>query len=187
GLGQAGAAAIAGPTQAIQNTMFGYTRAQEDQADRAAVKFLTATGQSPKGMYETFKRLADQTLSQSRRLNPHMQAHPLPSERVAALEGAARQSPYWDHKDPPALQARHDLMRAKLYGFLERPEAVARRYPASETSLPQRLARATSPPIAIPTRAPRRPRSTPSSRPSRKTRISTNSRARRCWRAASPP
>ena len=142
GLGQAGAAAIAGPAQAVQNTMFGYIRAQEDQADRAAVKFLTATGQSPKGMYETFKRLADQTLYQSRGINPYMQTHPLPSERVAALEGAARQSPYWDHKDPPALQARHDLMRAKLYGFLERPEAVARRYPASDTSLAARYARA---------------------------------------------
>ena len=142
GLGQAGAAAIAGPTQAIQNTMFGYMRAQEEQADRAGVKFLTATGQSPKGMYETFKRLADQTLYQIRGVNPYLQTHPLPRERVAALEGMARSSPYWDHKDPPALQARHDLMRAKLVGFLERPDAVARRYPPSDTSLAARYARA---------------------------------------------
>jgi predicted Zn-dependent protease len=63
-------------------------------------------------------------------------------ERVAALEGIAKASPYWDHKDPPALQLRHDLMRAKLYGFLERPEAVARRYPPSDTSLAARYARA---------------------------------------------
>lgn len=144
GLGQAGAAAIAGPTQAIQNSMLGYIRAQEDQADRAAVKFLTATGQSPKGMYETFKRLANQILYQTRNINPYMQSHPLPSERVAALEGMARASPYWDHKDPPALQARHDLMRAKLYGFLERPDGVARRYPPNDTSLAARYARAIS-------------------------------------------
>jgi predicted Zn-dependent protease len=122
--------------------MLGYIRAQEDHADRAAVKFLTATGQSPKGMYETFKRLADQTLYSTRGINPYMQTHPLPSERVAALEGMARQSPYWDHKDSPALQARHDLVRAKLYGFVERPDAVARRYPASDTSLAARYARA---------------------------------------------
>jgi predicted Zn-dependent protease len=140
--GSTGAAAIAGPTQAIQNTMFGYMRQQEEQADRAGVKFLTATGQSPKGMYETFKRLADQSLYQNRYISPYMQSHPLPSERVAALEGLARASPYWDHKDPPALQARHDLMRAKLYGFLERPDAVARRYTASDTSLAARYARA---------------------------------------------
>jgi predicted Zn-dependent protease len=127
GMGQAGAAAIAGPTQAIQNTMIGYIRAQEEQADRAAVKFLNATGQSPKGMSDTFKRLADQTLYQVQGISPYLQTHPLPSERVAALQGMARQSPYWDTKDSPALQARHDLMRAKLYGFIERPDAVTRR------------------------------------------------------------
>jgi predicted Zn-dependent protease len=129
---------------AIQNTMFGYMRAQEEQADRAGVKFLTATGQSAKGMYETFKRMADQVLYQVRYINPYLQTHPLPSERVAALEGLAKASPYWDHKDSPALQARHDLMRAKLYGFIERPDGVARRYPPSDTSLPARYARAIS-------------------------------------------
>jgi predicted Zn-dependent protease len=143
-LGQAGAAAIAGPTMAIQNTMFGYMRAQEEQADRAGVKFLTATGQSPKGMYDTFKRMADQVLYQVRQINPYLQTHPLPSERVAALEGLAKASPYWDRKDPPALQARHDLMRAKLYGFIERPDGVARRYPPSDNSLAARYARAIS-------------------------------------------
>ena len=35
-------------------------------------------------------------------------------------------------------------MRAKLYGFIERPETVARRYPPSDTSLPARYARAIS-------------------------------------------
>ena len=143
-LGQAGAAAIAGPTMAIQNMMIGYMRAQEEQADRAGVKFLTGTGQSPKGMYDTFKRMADQVLYQVRYINPYLQTHPLPSERVAALEGLAKASPYWDHKDPPALQARHDLMRAKLYGFIERPDGVARRYPPSDTSLAARYARAIS-------------------------------------------
>jgi predicted Zn-dependent protease len=143
-MGQAGAAAIAGPTAVIQNQLFGYLRAQEDQADRAAVKFLNATGQSAKGMHQTFARLADQTLYQTRYINPYMQSHPLPSDRVAALEGMARASPYWDQKDPPALQARHDLMRAKLFGFIERPDTVARRYPQSDTSLAARYARAIS-------------------------------------------
>jgi len=144
GMSNAGAAIMQGPQAAIQNSLFGYIRAQEDQADRAAVKFLTATGQSAKGMAETFKRLADQTMFQTRGINPYMQSHPLPSERVAALQGIARESPYWDKKDPPALQARHDLARAKLYGFMERPGGVARRYPAHDTSLPARYARAIS-------------------------------------------
>src|SRR5882762_10275145 len=144
GMSQAGAAAISGPSQAIQNSLFGYLRAQEDQADRAGVKFLTATGQSAKGMAETFKRLADQTLYQTQYMSPYMQSHPLPSERVAALQGMAKASPYWDTKDPPALQARHDLMRAKLFGFIERSDTLARRYPPSDTSLAARYARAIS-------------------------------------------
>ncbi|MGD9768755.1 MAG: M48 family metalloprotease [Pseudolabrys sp.] len=144
GMSNAGAALMQGPQAAIQNSLFAYIRAQEDQADRAAVKFLTATGQSPKGMAETFKRLADQTMFQTRGANPYMQSHPLPSERVAALQGMARQSPYWDKKDSPALQARHDLARAKLHGFMDRPDAVARRYPSHDTSLPARYARAIS-------------------------------------------
>jgi predicted Zn-dependent protease len=144
GLSQGGMAAMTGPSAAIQNTLFAYLRAQEDQADRAGVKFLTASGQSAKGMYETFKRLADQMLYQTAYLNPYLQSHPLPAERVAALEGMAKASPYWNTKDPPALQARHDLMRAKLFGFLERPDAVARRYPPSDGSLAARYARAIS-------------------------------------------
>jgi predicted Zn-dependent protease len=68
----------------------------------------------------------------------------MPAERVAALEVIARTSPYWEKKDSTELQARHDLMRAKLSGFMERPDTVARRYPASDTSLPARYARAIS-------------------------------------------
>src|SRR5213079_105710 len=102
GLGQGGMAAIMGPEAAIQNSLFAYLRAQEDQADRAGVKFLTASGQSAKGMYETFKRLADQLLYQTRYMNPYLQSHPLPTERIASLEGMAKASPYWDAKDPPA-------------------------------------------------------------------------------------
>src|SRR5262249_18630047 len=54
----------------------------------------------------------------------------------------AKTSPYWDKKDPPELQARHDLMRAKLAGFMDRGETIARRYPLSDTSLAARYARA---------------------------------------------
>jgi predicted Zn-dependent protease len=80
----------------------------------------------------------------SSRVDPYVQTHPMPKERVAALEELAKTSPYWDKADSPDLQLRHDLMRAKLAGFLERPDAVARRYPASDTSLPARYARAIS-------------------------------------------
>jgi predicted Zn-dependent protease len=142
--GNVGAAALQAPQAMIQNSLLAYVRTQEDQADRAGVKFLTASGQSAKGMSDTFKRLADQQLYSVRYIDPYMQSHPMPAERVRALEDLARTSPYWDKKDSPALQARHDLMRAKLFGFMDRPDAVIRRYPLSDTSLPARYARAIS-------------------------------------------
>ena len=137
-------AAIMAPQQAIMRTVLAYVRTQEDQADHAGVKFLNATGQSPRGMVELFKRLSSESLFNSRYIDPYMQTHPMPAERVAALETVARASPYWDRKDPPELQLRHDMMRAKLSGFLERPDTVARRYPATDHSLPARYARAIS-------------------------------------------
>jgi predicted Zn-dependent protease len=142
GVADAGAAAIAGPQAMIQRTLLSYQRQQEESADKAGVKFLNATGQSPKGMYETFKRLADQTLFAAHGADPYLMSHPMPAERVEALEGLARSSPCWDKKDDAALQARHDLVRAKISAFMERQETVYRRYPLSNTSLPARYARA---------------------------------------------
>jgi predicted Zn-dependent protease len=142
GSGGAAAGAIMAPQSAIQRSLLAYVRTQEDQADHAGVKFLTATGQSARGMLELFKRLTNEGLFNSRYIDPYLQSHPMPPERVAALEQIARASPYFERKDSPELQLRHDLMRAKLSGFLDRPDTVMRRYPIGDHSLPARYARA---------------------------------------------
>src|SRR3984957_14509969 len=50
GLTTAGAAAsLSAPGEIIQRSLLSYQRQQEENADRAGVKFLTATGQSAKG------------------------------------------------------------------------------------------------------------------------------------------
>jgi predicted Zn-dependent protease len=144
GLANAGAAAIAGPQEMIRRTLLSYQRQQEENADRAGVKFLTATQQSPKGMYETFKRFTSESLFAAHGADPYLQSHPMPAERVAALQQFASASPYWDKKDDPALQLRHDMVRAKISAFMERPETVYRRYPQTNDSMPARYARAIS-------------------------------------------
>jgi predicted Zn-dependent protease len=141
--GNAGAAIVAAPQSYLMHTLLAYQRAQEEQADRAGVRFLTMTGQSAKGMYDTFKRFADELMFSSKFIDPYAQNHPMPAERMAALAELVK-TPYWDKKDPPELQFRHDMMRAKLYGFTERPDTIARRYPLSDNSIPARYARAIS-------------------------------------------
>src|SRR3979409_2184919 len=133
-----------GPQEMIRRTLISYVRAQEENADRAGVKFLTATGQSAKGMYETFQRFTNESLFAARGADPYLQSHPMPADRVAALGELARSSPYWDRKDDPALQLRHDMMRAKISAFMERQDTVYRRYPLSNDSLPTRHAHPTT-------------------------------------------
>jgi predicted Zn-dependent protease len=142
-MGNIGAAALTAPQALAVNTLLSYQRAQEESADRAGVRFLTMTGQSAKGMYDTFKRFADESLFSSQGSNPYLQNHPAPEERMAALAELVK-TPYWSKKDPPELQFRHDMMRAKLYGYIERPDVVLRRYPFTNNSLPARYARAIS-------------------------------------------
>jgi len=144
GLANAGAAMFSAPGEIIRRNLLSYVRQQEENADKAGVKFLNATGQSSRGMYETFKRFTEESLFASRGADPYVQSHPMPSQRVAALEELARSSPYWEKKDDPALQMRHDMVRAKISAFMERQETVYRRYPLSNNSLPARYAHAIS-------------------------------------------
>jgi predicted Zn-dependent protease len=142
GLANAGAAAVAGPQEMIRRTLISYVRQQEENADRAGVKFLTASGQSARGMYETFRRFSNESLFAAHGADPYLQSHPMPAERVAALEELARSSPYWDKKDDAALQLRHDMVRAKISAFMERQDTLYRRYPLSNDTLPSRYAHA---------------------------------------------
>jgi predicted Zn-dependent protease len=144
GLANAGAAMFSAPGEIIRRNLLSYVRQQEENADKAGVKFLTATGQSARGMHETFKRFTDESLFAARGSDPYVQSHPMPAQRVAALEELARSSPYWDKKDDPALQLRHDMVRAKISAFMERQDTVYRRYPLSNNSLPARYAHAIS-------------------------------------------
>jgi predicted Zn-dependent protease len=142
GLGGVGSAVMAGGMQIAQRSVLMYQRGQESGADRAAVDYLNKTGQSPAGLLATLKRLANDALLSSRSIDPYLQSHPLPAARVTALEALVDKSPYRDRKDPPALQARHDMVRAKIAAFTWQPIRVARAYPVSDQSLPAKYARA---------------------------------------------
>jgi predicted Zn-dependent protease len=144
GITQAGVGALTAQPELIRRSLLSYQRSQEEAADRAGVRLLSATGQSAKGMHTTFKRFAEQTMFISQSVDPYTQSHPMPRDRLEALDQLAKSSPHWAKSDSPELQLRHDLMRAKLAGFLEPADGVARRYPASDTSLAARYARAIS-------------------------------------------
>jgi len=138
GIGQS---VLSATPDVAMRSILSYRRVQESSADQAGVRFLTATHQSAKGMLVTFRKFADEELLAGINASPYVSSHPMARERIAQLEEISRQSPYFDTADPPELQLRHDLMRAKLVGFLESPQIVFNRYPQSDNSLPARYAR----------------------------------------------
>jgi predicted Zn-dependent protease len=142
GTGTGAMGVLTGGQEMVKRSLLAYQRSEEQAADAAALRYLSATGQSPKGMLDTFARFAESGLFRSRSVDPYLISHPLPTERISQLERLAKQSPHFGKKDPSALQARHDLMRAKLFGFVERQDSVLRHYPPSDTSAPARYARA---------------------------------------------
>jgi len=139
---QMGQAATTMAPSITQRTLLSYRRAQELAADQAALAYLQATHQSPRGMITTFERFADQQLLSAQYADPYAQTHPLARDRLNQLETAAQASPYWEAVDGLGLQLRHNMMRAKLSGFTESPSTVGRRYPNSDDSLPAQYARA---------------------------------------------
>ena len=136
-------AALAGE-ELIMRSLLAERRSQESAADQAGLSFLNATKQSGRGMLETFERFAQQEFIGDKNQDPFVRSHPVATERLAQLRDTVQKNPNFATKDAAALQLRHDMMRAKLAGYLERPQAVLNRYPYSDTSLPGRYARAIS-------------------------------------------
>jgi predicted Zn-dependent protease len=138
---QAGSAMLFGGQQVLVRSILSYRRAQESSADQAGCDYLSRSHQSPAGMLKTFRFFADQSIG-SLRVDPYIQTHPVPAERIAQLQEIAKKSPYFDQRDPPQLQLKHDLVRAKIaaYTYQNNPQRVLRQY--SDNGLPARYARA---------------------------------------------
>jgi predicted Zn-dependent protease len=135
-------AAAAAGDELVMRSLLAERRSQEAAADQAGLSFLNATRQSGRGMLETFERFAQQEYIGDQNKDPFVRSHPVASDRLANLRDAVQKNPNYAAKDAAPLQLRHDMMRAKLAGYLMRPQAVLNKYPFSDTSMPARYGRA---------------------------------------------
>jgi predicted Zn-dependent protease len=125
-LAQAGAGIAAGGGEFARRGLLGYQRGEEVTADRSAITYLNATGQSAKGMLTTFKRFQSALSLSGANVDPYQVSHPMPRERVQNLQTLAEASPYFGVKDSPALQQRHDMARAKIAVYTQGQAASSR-------------------------------------------------------------
>ncbi len=115
--GDVGKAIALGGQSAIMRDLLAYRRSEEIAADSAAVNLLTKTGQSARGMLKTFERFNQELLFSGARVDPYLQSHPMPRDRIELLEEIARKSPHFDKADSAELQLRHDMARAKIVAY----------------------------------------------------------------------
>jgi predicted Zn-dependent protease len=128
GASQLGAGIAMGAPEMARRGLLSYQRGEESNADRSAIIYLEKTGQSPRGMLRTFERFAQEMSLSGTHVDPYQISHPTPRERIANLERVARESPYFDRDDPPALQMRHDMVRAKIAAYTMGGNAVERMF-----------------------------------------------------------
>ena len=142
GGGQAGAAILGSGSALAQQSFFRYTRAQEQAADQAAVRYLEAVGRSAEGMLEIFYKLEDQELLVAERQDPYVRSHPLTRDRIRFVRNFVETSKYSSRAADEAELLAHRRMVAKLYAFLNSPGKTLRVYRENDTSLTARYARA---------------------------------------------
>jgi predicted Zn-dependent protease len=145
GGGEAGMGIMMAGQQAAMGKFLAFSRTQESSADAAGASYLLKAHLSGKGMIDFFGKLRkdEYRLSSSYTdIDPYAQTHPLSADRIEALSGTLKKSPWWDAKTDPVLEARFERVKAKLSGYVSDPDITLRKYPETDQSIPAIYARA---------------------------------------------
>lgn len=142
GAGEAGIGLLQLGQAVSTSQILAYSRAQEAQADQAAVTILDGANISSVGLVEFFDKLARNEAVVAARISPYLLSHPLSRLRISLLQERLATSPATDIPVDPKLIEMHDRMLGKLKGFIWEPERTLTAFPTSDQSLGARYARA---------------------------------------------
>ncbi|TAD73176.1 MAG: peptidase M48 [Sphingomonadales bacterium] len=145
GAGDAAMGIIAAGQQAAVGSFLAFNRDQEASTDLAGVRYLAGAGITGRGMIKFFERLRGNEIragySQADEA-AYARTHPLTGDRIQTLRGLLEQDRAWNTEPDPELQERFIRAKAKLFGYLAEPQRTLNAYPARDTSVPARYARA---------------------------------------------
>ena len=119
----------------------GYSREQESRADQAGATLLEKASLSGRGLAEFFDNFRYQEVFAEYRRYKYFIDHPLSSDRIEALQHRVAALPHYGETDDPAALAEHEIMKAKLDGFMN-PQVSIVKYAENDRSYPARYARA---------------------------------------------
>ena len=120
---------------------YGYSREQEARADQEGATILEKAGLSGRGLAEFFDNFRYQEVFAEYRRYRFFIDHPLSSDRIEALQSRVAAMPHYGETDGPDALAEHEIMKAKLDGFIN-PQVAIVKYAEEDRSYPARYARA---------------------------------------------
>ncbi len=136
----AAAGVIMGGQSMVQNRFMSFSRAQEEAADLAALRYLDRLGWSAKGMMNMFSRLDQQEALLVNRRDPYLLTHPMSHERFLRVERHVQAVGRQDTTRTDSFDFPFRMVKAKLEGFLNAPALVTRTYPGTDPSPEARYA-----------------------------------------------
>ncbi|MBV1918953.1 MAG: M48 family metalloprotease [Sphingomonadaceae bacterium] len=145
GGGEAAMGVLLAGQHAAMSKFLAYNRAQEASADAAGAQYLSAAGISGKGSIEFFKKLRNMEYRSGyfpREGDEFSRTHPMTGDRIATLQDSYENDPAWLKPADPDIEKRFQRAKAKLFGYLAKPEDTFRTYPAYINTVPARYARA---------------------------------------------
>lgn len=145
GGGEAAMGVLMAGQQAALGKYLAFSRSQESTADAAGAQFLSKAGISGRGSLSFFAKLQNLAYRAGyypREGDEFYSTHPMTEDRIATLEDTYQKDPAWAKPPDPALEARFQRARAKLYGYLAAPKDTLVAYPETMTGVPARYARA---------------------------------------------
>lgn len=145
GSGEAAMGIMAAGQQVAMSKFLAFSRTQESSADAAGAKYLSQAGISGRGSLAFFGKLLNQEYrygySQSDEAGFY-RTHPLSGDRIAALEQVYTVDPAWNAPADVRNQRNFERIKAKLTGYIAKPNATLRDYPESDRTVPALYARA---------------------------------------------
>jgi predicted Zn-dependent protease len=119
----------------------GYSREQESRADQAGATLLEKAGLSANGLAAFFDKFRYQEVFAEARRYRYFQDHPISSDRIEALRNRVDKLSNYAKVDTPEAVAEHEIMKAKLVGFMT-PQVALTQYDEKARDFPSRYARA---------------------------------------------
>ena len=119
----------------------GYGREQESRADQAGATYMEKAGLSARGLADFLDNNRYQEVFAQYRRYKYFIDHPLSSDRVESLQNRVIALPHYNTKDSPEALSEHEIMKAKLDGFIN-PQVSLGKFDEKDTAYPARYARA---------------------------------------------